>query len=43
MIRTQIYLDEALLNNLDAIFGLWKNKRIDTDQYIRNLRRDRKK
>ncbi len=35
------YKTNILLDRLDSIFGIWKNKNIDTVQYLRNIRKDR--
>ena len=32
---------EKLLNALDAVAGIWKRRRFDTEKYIRRLRKDR--
>jgi hypothetical protein len=32
---------EKILNALDAVAGLWKNRKLDPEQYIRRLRKDR--
>lgn len=35
------YKSNMLLKRLNTIYGIWKNKNFDTDQYIRNMRKDR--
>jgi len=32
---------EKILSALDEVVGVWKNRRLDTEKYIRGLRRDR--
>jgi len=32
---------EKILSALDSVSGIWKNRRFDTERYIRALRRDR--
>jgi predicted CopG family antitoxin len=35
------YQSKVLLKRLNSIYGIWKNKNFDTDQYINNIRKDR--
>lgn len=32
---------DALLRSIDEIFGIWKDRKIEVDGYIRNMRKDR--
>ena len=38
-IRSQNY---NILTKMESVFGIWKNKDIDVDKYIRNIRKNRK-
>lgn len=31
----------GIKRGINSAFGIWKNRKFDTDEYIRNLRRDR--
>jgi len=31
----------VLLKRLNSVYGIWKNKNMDVDKYIKNLRKDR--
>ncbi len=31
-----------ILKRIDSVFGIWKDKKIDVDSYIRDIRKDRK-
>lgn len=33
---------ERILKATEKVCGLWRNRKLDTDAYIRNLRKDRK-
>jgi len=35
------YKSNVLLKRLSTIYGIWKNKNLDTNKYIRNIRKDR--
>ena len=30
-----------IIKNLQGIFGIWKNRKFDTNEYVRKLRKDR--
>jgi hypothetical protein len=32
---------DALLRNIDEIFGIWKDRKIEVDGHIRDMRKDR--
>jgi hypothetical protein len=33
---------ESIIKNLENIFGIWKNKKMNINSYLRKTRRDRK-
>ncbi|HOV64619.1 MAG TPA: ribbon-helix-helix protein, CopG family [Spirochaetia bacterium] len=33
--------EQKILKNLERVFGLWSDRSIDTEQYVRDLRKDR--
>ncbi len=35
------YRSIVIKKRLESVFGLWKNRKFDTDKYIRELRKDR--
>lgn len=40
--RKQLAKDvQQILNAIDGIYGLWEDRELNVDEYIRNLRKDR--
>jgi predicted CopG family antitoxin len=35
------YKSDVLLKRIDTVYGIWKNRKIDTDKYVRTIRKDR--
>jgi len=33
---------DRMIKDVNAAFGAWKNRNFDTEEYLRELRRDRK-
>ncbi len=31
-----------IIKKMNMVYGIWKNRKIDVDEYIKNLRKDRK-
>ena len=36
------FKSRSLSKKLNTVFGIWSDRKFDTDEYIRNIRKDRK-